>query len=26
VVRLYRKYELPYAYQGNNKYYDKLRE
>ena len=26
VVRLYRKYELPYAYQGNHKFYQKLHE
>ena len=25
-MRLYRKYELPYAYQGNHKYYTKLHE
>lgn len=25
-MRLYRKYELPYAYQGNHKYYQKLHE
>jgi ATP-dependent Zn protease len=25
-VRLYRKYELPYAYQGNHKFYQKLHE
>lgn len=26
MTRLYAKYELPYAYQGNNRFYDKAKE
>ena len=26
MTRLYAKYELPYAYQGNNRFYDKVKD